>query len=105
MAETVNHQSRNILALTMSADRIKTLRGQIVQFGEHNGAPILFVHVHGRVIEGTGTDTYASEGARSTLRKLSFSAMSVLVTQFKDAADTLHVAQEELVSIAGSDSA
>lgn len=105
VTEMVDGRSRNVLALKVSADRIEALTGEIVEFGEHDGVPILFGDVHRRIVEGTGTATYAIDEARSALRNFNFSAMSMLVRQFKDAAHALHVAQEELVSIAGSDSA
>ncbi len=39
VAEMVNDKSRDIIALTISANRIETLSEAIVEFGEQNGVP------------------------------------------------------------------
>lgn len=105
LAEMVNGKSRDIIELTISANRIETLSEAIVEFGEENGVPERFGYVHHRILQSTGTFAYAFDEARSALSRFDFSGMTVLVPQFNDAAHMLHLAQEEMTSIAGSDSA
>ncbi|HEV2072222.1 MAG TPA: hypothetical protein VGR29_01155, partial [Thermomicrobiales bacterium] len=105
VADMVNGKSRDIIALTISANRIETLSEAIVEFGEQNGVPERFGYVHHCILQSTGTFAYAFDEARSALSRFDFSAMTVLVPQFNDAAHMLHLAQEEMTSIAGSDSA
>jgi hypothetical protein len=105
VAELVNGKSRDVIALTISADRIETLSEAIIEFGEQHGVPERFGKVHQSILQSTDTLTFAFGEARSALSRFNFSAMTVLVPQFSDAARMLHLAQEEMTSIADSDSA
>ncbi len=105
VAELVNSKSRDVIALTISADRIETLSEAIVEFGERNGVPDRFGNVHQSILQGTDTLTGAFDEARTALSRFNFSAMTVLIPRFSNAAHMLHLAQEEMTSIAGNDSA
>lgn len=104
-AVMVDDKSRDIMALTVSGSRIEALADEIVQFGEHNGVPERFGHVHQHIRESTGIITDAFDEARSALSRFDFSAMTGLVQQFNEAARLLHLAQDEMIAIVGNDSA
>lgn len=97
----VEAKSRDILALTVSGNRIDTLTEEITAFGEENGVPAQFQDVHGRILDATGTATATFDEARNALRTFDFSGMSGLVDGFTAAADELHAAQDELGRLDG----
>lgn len=97
----VDGKSRDILALTFSGDRIEELKNEILNFGETNGIPSRFADVHKLVVSGTEQVTYTFGEARAALRRFNFSQMAMLVTQFNHAADTLHLAQDHMMSVVG----
>lgn len=105
VAKMANGKSRDIIALTIGGDRIQELTDQIVEFGETNGVPARFRNVHQLIKGGTDTVTSIFDEARSALRRLNFSGMSTLITKFDAAADTLHLAQDQLTTLVGSRSA
>ena len=97
----VDGKSRDILALTISGNRIEDLRDDILNFGETNGVPQKFVDVHELVVSATEQVTYTFDEARAALRRFNFSQMTTLVTQFNHAAETLHLAQDHMMSLVG----
>jgi hypothetical protein len=100
VVEMVDGKSRDILALTVSGNRIETLTNEITSFGESNGVPPRFEAIHGSILEATDTATFTFDRARQALRTFDFSQMSALVVKFNEAAHGLHLAQGELESIA-----
>jgi len=105
VAKMANGKSRDIIALTVSGDRIQELTDEIVEFGETNGVPARFRSVHQLIMGGTDTVTYTFGEARSALRRFDFSKMSTLITKFNDAAATLHLAQDQMTTLVGSKTA
>jgi hypothetical protein len=97
----VEGKSRDIIALTISGNRIEELTNEIVRFGESNGVPSRFADVHETIMGGTETVTYTFDQARAALRTFDFSQMTALVTRFNDAAETLHAAQDQMLSVVG----
>jgi hypothetical protein len=97
----VERKSRDILALTIAGNRIESITGEIMGFGETNGVPDRFLSIHRQITGATDTATYTFAQAREALKSFDFSHMSSLVTGFQTAADELHDAQRELNSIAG----
>lgn len=94
--EMVEGKSRDILALTVSGNRIETLTAEIVAYGEEHGVPDTFTEVHSMIVDATSTAIGTFEEARNALRTFNFSGMSGLVEGFTAAANELHVAQEEM---------
>lgn len=105
VAKMAKGKSRDIIALTISGDRIQQLTDEIEEFGEMNGVPARFGSVHRLIKDGTDTVTYTFGEARSALRRFNFSRMPALITKFDDAADTLHLAQDQMTTLVGSETA
>lgn len=102
----VEGKSRDILALTISGSRIEELSNEIIEFGETNGVPDRFLGVHDTILDATETATYTFDQARESLRSFDFSRMTGLVTEFQNAADGLHRAQQDMENLAaGTDDA
>lgn len=97
----VEGKSRDILALSISGNRIEMLTEQISKYGESSGVPESFVSVHDLILSATDTTTYTFQQAREALRSFNFSSMSSLVTDFQSAANELHDAQSEMQAIGG----
>jgi phage replication-related protein YjqB (UPF0714/DUF867 family) len=97
----VENKSRDILALTISGNRIETLTSEITEFGDSNGVPERFQGIHERIVSATDTTTYTFDQAREALKSFDFSQMSGLVIGFQNAADELHDAQQEMNTVAG----
>jgi hypothetical protein len=97
----VEGKSRDILALTISGNRIEDLSRQITGFGETNGVPGRFQAIHDQVLTATNTTTYTFGQAREALRSFNFSNMSNLVTDFQIAATQLHEAQDDMRAAVG----
>jgi hypothetical protein len=92
----VQGKSRDILALTVSGNRIETLTAAIIDYGKDAGVPERFVDVHSMILDATTTATGTFAEARNALRTFDFSRMSGLVNDFTLAASELHTAQVEL---------
>jgi hypothetical protein len=101
----VDGKSRDIVALTVSGDRIEELTDDIVGFGATNGVPSRFADVHRLIVGGTESVTYTFDEARKALRRFNFSQMTTLVSQFDSGARTLHLAQEQMLAVVGIDPA
>jgi hypothetical protein len=101
----VDGKSRDIVALTVSGDRIKELTDDIVGFGATNGVPSRFADVHRLIVGGAERVTYTFDEARKALRRFNFSQMTTLVPQFDSGARTLHLAQEQMLAVVGIDPA
>ena len=97
----VDGKSRDIIALTVHGDRIEELTDEIVTFGEEHGIPPRFDDVHGLIVSGTDTVTYTFGEARLALRRFNFSKMTTLVSEFDAAAQTLHRAQDQMMTVVG----
>lgn len=100
----VDGKSRDIIALTVSGERIDSLTTEIIDFGEENEVPRRFANIHRLTVNGSETVDYTFDEAKSALRRFNFSEMITLVSKFNDAADTLHQAQDEMRSIVGTSS-
>jgi hypothetical protein len=94
--EMVQGKSRDILALTVSGNRIETLTAEIVAYGDDHGVPVMFAEVHSMIVDATSTAIGTFEEARTALRTFNFSGMSGLVEGLTAAATDLHAAQEEM---------
>lgn len=101
VVQMVDGRSRDILALTISGNRIEELTRDITEYGEQNGVPSRFRDIHLAIVDATETATYTFDQARQALRTLNFSRMTGLVQDFQAAADGLYWADEELERIAG----
>lgn len=97
----VDGRSRDIIALSVSGDRIEALIDEIVDFEATHGVPERFADVHMLIIDGSDTVAYTFGEARTALRTFNFSHMSSLVQQFGIAAQTLHNAQDQMLAVAG----
>lgn len=102
VVEMVNRKSRDLIALSLSQERIQTLTDEIITFANENGIPERFQSAHTEIVEGTTTLAGTFGEAKSVLRRLNFSKMSTLIERFNIAAEELHSAQEHLHGVAGS---
>lgn len=96
----VEGKSRDILALSRGGAQIETLTSEIRQWGEDHGVPDRFANVHRMILTGSDTITGAFDQAREVLRTFRFSEMRELVPDFRNAADQLRVARDELKTAA-----
>jgi hypothetical protein len=101
----VEGKSRDILALTISGDRIEALTDEIVGYGEAHGVPSRFASVHDLIVGGTTDVTYIFDQARAALRRFDFSRITTLVSHFDSAAQTIHLAQFHMMTVVGTESA
>lgn len=103
VSKMVTERSRDVVALSVSGNRIERLSSEIRAFGEANGVPERFSSPHQQITDGAEIATFAFGKARSALARFDFSAMPTLLTNFNEAADTLHAAQDELMAIVGAE--
>jgi hypothetical protein len=101
VVQMVEEKSRDILALTVSGNRIEELTREITHYGEQHGVPDRFGEIHQVILEATGIAFYTFDQARQALRTFNFSRMTGLVQDFQGAADGLHWADDQLEAIAG----
>jgi hypothetical protein len=101
VVQMIGEKSRDILALTISGNRIEELTREITHYGEEYGVPDRFEAIHQVILEATGTASYTFDQARQALRTFNFSRMTGLVQDFQGAADGLHWADDQLEAIAG----
>src|SRR5699024_1094167 len=97
----VKGKSRDIIALTLSGERIESLTDEINAFADEHGVPERFRPIHQEITGGTGTIVGIFDQAKSALRNLDFSKMPALIDTFNAAADDLHDAQAHLQTAAG----
>lgn len=100
VADMVHAKSRDIIALTVSGDRITRLTDEILDFGRTNGVPERFALVHERIESGSDSVNATFAQARKALRTFDFSIMTTLVSEFDSAAQILHSAQDLMIELA-----
>lgn len=96
----VDARSRDILALTISGERIERLSDEVRAFGEANSVPARLESIHLQILAATDVISYTFAQARQAMRTLNFSRMAELVVDFERAASELHEAQHALQAIA-----
>lgn len=103
VSEMVAARSRDMVGLSVSENRIDALSTGIISFGESNGVPERFSSLHQRIVDGAEIASLNFGEARSALITFDFAVMPTLLTQFEEAAEKLHRAQHELMTIVGEE--